>query len=144
MDNKGNISLEFFYKKCKEHNLKITPQRATIYEALFNNKTHPSADAVFQRVRKKIPNISFDTVNRTLISFVGAGILKMVESYGRPKRFDPDTGNHHHFRCLKCNSILDFIDKGFDSLAVPKDIQNRFTITGKKVVLEGICNSCRK
>jgi Fur family peroxide stress response transcriptional regulator len=144
MNNKRNLAFEIFHKKCKEGNLKITPQRTTIYKSLFNDKGHPSADAIFQRVRKNIPNISFDTVNRTLLSFVDIGLLKMVESYGRPKRFDPDVGNHHHFQCLKCNKIIDFCDKALDAIEVPKDIKNRFTVTGTKVVLEGLCDSCKK
>ena len=127
-----------------EVNLKITPQRTIIFDALVNDKGHPTTDIVFQRVRKKIPNISFDTVSRTLLSFVGMGLLKVVEGYGRPKRFDPDIDNHHHFQCLKCNKIIDFCDTGFDTLEIPREIKNRFTITGKKVVLEGLCDACKK
>lgn len=137
-------SLEVFYNKCKEGNLKITPQRTAIYEGLINDKAHPSADVVFRRIKKKIPNISFDTVNRTLLSFVDLGILKVVEGYGRPKRFDPDTGSHHHFLCVKCNKIVDFCDKALDAIEVPMEIKNRFIVTGKKVVIEGLCESCRE
>ena len=139
----GNIS-HTFRNKCREANLKITPQRTIIFDALVNDKGHPTADIVFQRVRKKIPNISFDTVSRTLLSFVDMGLLKVVEGYGRPKRFDTDTDSHHHFQCLKCNKIIDFCNTGFDALEVPKEIKSRFTVTGKKVVLEGLCDSCKR
>ena len=144
MSNLSGASFEVFRKKCKEGNLRITPQRTAIYEALINDKAHPSADVVFQRIRKKIPNISFDTVNRTLLSFVDLGILKVVEGYGRPKRFDPDTESHHHFQCTRCNKIIDFSDKTFDAIEVPRNIKNKFTVTGKKVVIEGLCDSCKK
>lgn len=133
-----------FHIKCREANLKITPQRTIIYESFINDKGHPSADLVFKKVRKQIPNISFDTVNRTLLSFVDIGLLRVVEGYGRPKRFDPDMGDHHHFQCLKCNTIIDFKEPSFDTLKVPAVIKNKFTVTGKKVVLEGICRICRK
>ncbi len=135
---------EIFRNKCREANLKITPQRTIIFDALVNDKGHPTADIVFQRVRKKIPNISFDTVSRTLLSFVDMGLLKVVEGYGRPKRFDTDTDSHHHFQCLKCNKIIDFCNTGFDALEVPKEIKSRFIVTGKKVVLEGLCDSCKR
>lgn len=144
MDKQAKDINEIFRTKCREENLKITPQRMIILESLINDKSHPSADIVFQRVRKKIPNVSFDTVNRTLLSFVDMGLLKVVEGYGRPKRFDPDTDNHHHFQCLKCNKIIDFNDRSFDAIEVPAAIKNKFTITGKKVVLEGLCDSCSK
>ncbi|MFA4991057.1 MAG: Fur family transcriptional regulator [Candidatus Omnitrophota bacterium] len=135
---------EVLRNKCREANLKITPQRTIIFDALVNDKGHPTADIVFQRVRKKIPNISFDTVSRTLLSFVDMGLLKVVEGHGRPKRFDTDLDSHHHFQCLKCNKIIDFCNTGFDALEIPKEIKSRFTVTGKKVVLEGLCDSCKR
>jgi len=144
MNKQGLDAGEVFRNKCREANLKITPQRTLIFDALVNDKGHPTADIVFQRVRKKIPNISFDTVSRTLLSFVDMGLLKVVEGYGRPKRFDTDLDSHHHFQCLKCNKIIDFCNTGFDALEIPKEIKRRFTVTGKKVVLEGLCDSCKR
>lgn len=143
--NKQTVNLnQTFRDKCREANLKITPQRMIIYESLIDDEGHPTADIIFKRVRKKAPNISFDTVNRTLLSFVDMGLLRVVEGYGRPKRFDPDTESHHHFQCLKCNKIIDFCDQALDAIEVPRDILNRFTVTGKKVVIEGLCDACRK
>lgn len=135
---------KLFYAKCKEAKLKITPQRITIYESLWGDKGHPSAEVIFKRVRKKIPNISFDTVNRTLLSFVGADLIRLVRGHGRPKRFDPNLEGHHHFKCNKCNRIIDIYDKNLDALEIPKDIKRRFIVTGKRLVIEGICDSCRK
>ncbi|MBM3244718.1 MAG: transcriptional repressor [Candidatus Omnitrophica bacterium] len=144
MDKQVLDTGDIFRNKCREANLKITPQRTIIFDALVNDKGHPTADIVFRKVRKKIPNISFDTVSRTLLSFVDMGLLKVVEGYGRPKRFDTDLDSHHHFQCLKCNKIIDFCNTGFDSLEIPKEIKSRFTVTGKKVVLEGLCDSCKR
>jgi Fur family transcriptional regulator, peroxide stress response regulator len=143
MINKQPGSLEIFREKCKEGGLKITPQRTAIYQSLLGDKEHPCADMIFQRIRKKIPNISFDTVNRTLLSFAELGILKVVEGYGRPKRFDPDTASHHHFQCLKCSKIIDFQDKLLDSIEIPENFKSRFRITGKKIILEGFCDACK-
>ena len=144
MSKQDADSIESFHKKCRAGRLKVTPQRSAIYASLLGDKEHPSADVVFRRLRKTLPSISFDTVNRTLLTFVDLGILKMVEGYGRPKRFDPDTDQHHHFQCLKCNKIVDFYNQTLDAIQVPKGLMSRFTITGKKVVLEGICKACNK
>ena len=132
-----------FHAKCKAGKLKITPQRTLIYESLLNDAGHPSVDEVFKKVKKKIPNISFDTVNRTLLSFVEIGLLGLTRGIDRCRRFDTVTQNHHHFQCLKCSSIIDFYDDGYDRLKIPAGIEKKFTVTGKKVVLEGICSKCR-
>jgi Fur family peroxide stress response transcriptional regulator len=137
-------TMDIFYRRSKEHGLKITPQRAAIYQELLKAKDHPSADIIYKRLVKKIPNISFDTVNRTLLTFAQIGIANIVEGYGQPKRYDPDMNTHHHFRCIQCNSIIDFHNKEFDNLTVPEEINKEFTVINKKVVLEGLCSKCRR
>ena len=136
--------MDIFYRKSKEHGLKITPQRTTIYQELIKARDHPSADIIYKRLVKKIPNISFDTVNRTLLTFSRLGIANIVEGYGQPKRYDPNIDPHHHFRCIKCNNIIDFQNKAYNSLIVPEEIQKKFKVLNKKVVLEGLCNKCRE
>ncbi len=128
--------------KCKHANLRITHQRAIIYEAVRGDTSHPCADDVYQKVRKLIPNISFDTVNRTLLSFVRIGIVKLAESYSRQKRFDPDVSNHHHLHCIKCGKIMDFQNTNLDALKVPRAIENQYLVLGKRVILEYICDKC--
>ena len=89
--------LNQFINKCKQHNLKITPQRIAIYQELIKSKSHPSADAIFKIIKKQFPAISFDTINRTLLTFYSIGIVDVVEGKGNPRRFDPNSKNHHHF-----------------------------------------------
>ena len=143
MINNIGPSMKNFKKTCGEYNLKITPQRTAIYKELLIAKDHPSADMLYRRVRKDLPNISFDTVYRTLLSFSEIGIADVVEGYGEPKRFDPDTGKHHHFRCTKCGNIIDFQSGLYDSIKIPQKIEKDFIVTKKKVILEGLCKDCR-
>jgi Fur family peroxide stress response transcriptional regulator len=136
--------LEDFYLHCRKYGLKITPQRIAIYQELLKAKDHPSADIIYRKLVKKIPNISFDTVNRTLLTFSEIGVAHIVEGYGQPKRYDPDVKTHHHFRCTQCNRIIDFHNKTFDNISVPGEIRRHFTVFSKKVVLEGLCERCNK
>jgi len=122
--------------------MKITPQRTVVYIEFARSKDHPSADILYKRVKKSLPNISFDTVYRTLLSFSEMGIADVVEGYGEPKRFDPDTGKHHHFRCMKCGKIIDFRSELYDSIKIPKKIEEDFTVINRKVILEGFCEYC--
>ena len=56
-----------FESVCREHGLSITPQRVAIYKELISSSEHPSAITIFNKVREYYPNISLDTVNRTLL-----------------------------------------------------------------------------
>jgi len=140
----NNKKINIFYRRSKEHGLKITLQRTAIYQELLKAKDHPSADIIYRKIVKNIPNISFDTVNRTLLTFSKIGITNIVEGYGQPKRYDPDLDTHHHFRCTHCNKIIDFHNEDYDNLIVPQELQKQFAVFSKKVVLEGLCDRCKK
>ena len=131
-----------FVDICHEHGLKVTPQRVTIYREVINMDTHPTADAVYQIVKKEYPNISFDTVNRTLQTFAEIGLVDVMEVFGGAKRFDPNVDEHHHLHCIRCGQVIDFYNRTYDELDVPEEIQEEFTVLGKRVVLKGICRVC--
>jgi Fur family peroxide stress response transcriptional regulator len=135
--------LDNLRKICKLNNLKLTPQRIMLYRELLDSTDHPSADIMFKKAKKKFPSISFDTVNRTLLTFSRIGVVSIVEGYGSPRRFDPNVIHHHHFHCIKCQEISDFVNQTYDELNVPDDIQNRCVVFNKKVILEGICEACK-
>jgi Fur family peroxide stress response transcriptional regulator len=140
-DSQGNYTqaiLEIF----QQHKLKVTPQRIAIYQELLNSGSHPSADAIYQLVTKEHPHISFDTVNRTLLTFSKIGIVDTVEGFGGAKRFDPDVSSHHHLHCIQCGEIFDFKSRTYDNLEVPGDVGENFKVIGKRVVLRGICSAC--
>jgi Fur family peroxide stress response transcriptional regulator len=135
--------IDAFRLRCKAAGLKVTPQRIAVYRELIGTDEHPSADKLFQKIKKKLPNISLDTVNRTLLTLDEIGAAFIVEGTGDPKRYDGNVENHQHFRCVKCRRIFDFHHKDFDNIKVPSSIKKKFTILRRTVYLEGICNLCR-
>jgi Fur family peroxide stress response transcriptional regulator len=136
--------MAFFRDRCKQHNLNITPQRMAIYQELIKSKNHPDSDDIFRKIKSIFPEISLDTVYRTLSKFAEIGLIHLVEGYGEAKRYDTDISNHHHFRCRQCNKIVDFHDDSFDNLRIPKAFQKNFKVTNVKIILEGTCDECIK
>ena len=141
--NKQN-SLAFFRDRCKRHSLNITPQRTAIYQELIKAKDHPDSEDIYKKIKNVFPEISLDTVYRTLSKFAEIGLIHLVEGYGEVKRYDPDINNHHHFRCRQCNKIIDFRDESYDNLRVPNAFQKNFRVTNVKIILEGTCDECIK
>jgi len=135
-------SLELFRAKCRQRNISITPQRVAIYSSLMGSTEHPSAEDIYNRVKSDFPDISVDTVYRTLSTFSQMGLVNVVEGYGEPRRYDPDVEPHHHFRCKRCNKIIDFQETSFDKLKVPARIRQKFSVSNIKVVVEGLCDKC--
>lgn len=143
-NNKDSIEkLKFFEDICRKNGLKITPQRIEIYRQLCFSLDHPSATKIYQKLRKSYSHISLDTVNRNLVAFYRIGAVEIVEGSGDPKRFDSNLTLHHHFRCIKCNKLIDIYNEDFDKAEVPEELKATFTILRKRVYLEGVCQECK-
>jgi Fur family peroxide stress response transcriptional regulator len=136
-------TMDSFREACKAHGLKVTPQRTLIYEEFVASLDHPTIDTLYKKVRRHLPNVSFDTVYRTVLTFAEIGLASQVDGYGGIKRFDPNMRSHHHFRCARCNTIVDFYNDDYDAIGIPADLNERFIILNKQVHLEGLCEKCR-
>jgi len=132
----------WFTSRCRQVGLKVTPQRIAIYKELLKTKEHPSAEILYEKVSKILPNISLDTVNRTLLTLSEIGAAFVLEGSGGAKRYDAGLEKHQHFKCIKCKRIIDFHHKPFDNIKVPSEISEKFTVLRKTVYLEGICDLC--
>jgi len=133
----------WFTGHCREAGLKVTPQRIAIYRELLKTNEHPSAEMLYEKVKKVFPSISLDTVNRTLLTLNDIGVAFVVEGSGDAKRFDGGLEEHQHFKCVKCKRIIDFHHKPFDNIRLPAPIAKRFTVLRKTVCVEGICDLCK-
>lgn len=134
--------LDYFRQVCKAHKLSLTPQRVAIYKALLASEDHPRTEDIFNLVRASFPDISMDTVYRTLNKFTAIGLANLLEGCGQARRYDPMTAQHHHFRCKRCNAVIDFHDERFNTLRPPDFITEKYAVSSVKVILEGICDKC--
>jgi Fur family peroxide stress response transcriptional regulator len=135
--------MDAFSARCRQSGLKITPQRLAIYKALLTTTAHPSADMVYQRIGETFPNISFDTVNRTLLTLNEIGAAFVVEGSGEVRRFDANFESHQHFKCIKCKRIIDVFHEPFNDVQVPVELGEKFKVLRKTVYFEGYCDECK-
>lgn len=136
--------IQGFAEICKQHQLKLTPQRVAIFQLLLDSTSHPTADAVYQKLKQEYPSVSYDTISRTLQTFTEIGLLDVVEGFGGAKRFDPNVNHHHHLHCTRCGKIFDFENRAYDDIDIPEDIDQDFQVISRRVVLKGICKECQK
>ena len=136
--------IHWFTDLCRKTGLRVTPQRIEIYKQLIITDEHPSAERLYEKVKKTFPNISFDTVNRTLLTLSRIGAAFVVEGSGDVRRFDGGMNKHQHFKCVKCKRIVDFDYKPYDNIKLPSSLVKKFTVLKKTVYLEGICDQCEQ
>jgi len=124
--------------------LRVTPQRLEIFHLLSSMKEHPSAEDVFEQIRKQFPSISFDTVYRTLSLFETHGLIKKVHHLADKTRYDTNMKHHHHFVCIRCKKIIDFEWEGIDEIPTPESVRKWGSVEDRYVELRGICNECQR
>lgn len=100
----------------KSSNLKVTPQRVAVLEALNNLKDHPTADRIKEYVVKNHPNIAVGTIYKTLETFVEKGLVKKVKTERDIMRYDAILDKHHHLYCEDTERIEDFFDENLDEM----------------------------
>ena len=121
-----------------------TKQKEAILEVLRSTYSHPTASWIYEQVKKTIPNISLGTVYRDLKMLARDGEILEIDFASNPSRYDDNTGNHYHFRCLKCDNIFDINEKV--NLEIDRRVASN---TGFKVLyhcleFHGLCQDCQQ
>jgi Fur family peroxide stress response transcriptional regulator len=110
------VTIEEIRKKLTEKGLKVTPQRISILEAVYNLNNHPTADQIIEFIHKSHPNIATGTVYKVLDTLVENQLIKKVKTDADNMRYDGITETHHHLYYSKSDLIEDYIDKELDDL----------------------------
>ena len=119
----------------REHGISPTSQRVAVAEYLLGTDEHPSADQVWDRVKRRIPVISRATVYNTLNLFVETGLVKAHTLVEGAQVFDPNVTPHHHFVDERTGEIRDI---PWDALRVEGiDELGELDVADYQVVLRG-------
>ena len=120
------------------------PRRAILEELRTQELSHPTADEVYEAVRRRLPRISLGTVYRNLEALSEAGLVLKLELAAAQKRFDITTSKHYHVRCVECGRVDDCV------LDLPLDLEralrssNGYEVVGHRLEFTGICPNCNK
>jgi len=125
-----------------DSNMRLTSQRQVILEELKKVKSHPTANEIYDMVRKRLPRIGLGTVYRNLDLLAERGIINKLEVCGEQKRFDGNTSPHYHIRCNHCNRVEDiFIERDIELEKNAASCCN-YKILDHHVQFSGICSKC--
>ncbi|RPI76872.1 MAG: transcriptional repressor [Desulfobacteraceae bacterium] len=134
--------------KLRDKNkFRMTHQRMVILEEVKKDRSHPTVDDIFARVRKRMPKISLATIYRNLDILAGRGLIRKLEP-GRPQmRFDGETHDHYHLTCMHCgrleDSTIDSADQALTDLRHYLKNANESGIISHRLEFVGLCKKCR-
>lgn len=124
--------------------MKKSYQRDIILKIVMDSYDHPTADTIYNRVQNIIPNISLGTVYRNLNALADNGYIKRIGVQNNQDRFDKIISNHHHIRCVLCNSVKDIFFDISNDFCDKIELETDYKILSHDLVFEGICPNCFK
>ena len=122
--------------------MRMTDQRRAVYDALMEERNHPTAVEVFMKARHRMSTISLATVYNCLEALTSCGLVKTVNLERGPARYCPNIQEHAHFYCDDCGVVLDL---PLRSRRHPEDVwelPEQLSITHHEVAFRGVCPKC--
>ncbi len=121
-----------------------TKQREAILRVLRNTRSHPTADWIYEEVKKEIPNVSKGTVYRNLQVLQDDGEVSELNLNGTLSRFEAKQESHYHFRCEQCGRVFDLDEPVNDELDEKVAKRTGFKVSHHQTEFRGICKDCQQ
>ena len=125
-----------------EKKLRHSHQRDMIYNYILSTKEHPSAEMIYEVLKKDEPNLSLGTVYRNLNLLEQLGLIRKVTNVNNVERYDAMTEDHIHFVCNKCGAVIDLPEFNQDMIKQSFASTERGKIDWVNVIIGGVCKNC--
>ena len=122
---------------------KATTQRIAICRFALRSRDHPTAQRIYDEVKKVHPTVSLATVYKTLQILTEQGLIQELDLPESQARFDSCVELHINLVCLQCGRIQDFDDSAAREMVERVTAKAEFTQTGQRIDIYGMCKTCR-
>lgn len=122
---------------------KYSRQRELIHKTVMENKVHPTAEFVYNYLKKDNPQLSLGTVYRNLQQLSDNGEIKRLSIPNQPDRFDSIIEEHYHAVCEKCGTIYDIHINEMPEIDKLVAGKTGLDITGHEIIFKTICPMCK-
>lgn len=119
-----------------------TRQREIILKVLRETDTHPTADWVYQEVRKEMPNVSLGTIYRNLKTLSENGEIQELAFGSTHSRFDAKSHRHYHFVCENCDRVDDLELNSVAELETEVSNNGGYVVNSHRLEFYGLCPEC--
>jgi Fur family ferric uptake transcriptional regulator len=123
---------------------RMTQQRQIVMEELEKLCNHPTADELYEAVKRRLPSISKGTVYRNLQILAEQDSVLTIESSGGVRHYDHNAHDHYHVQCSSCGKVADVALEEVGLPRLSKRQASGFTIERHNLELFGLCPTCQK
>ena len=134
-----NLANGPLWQRLRTSGFRFTPQRQRVYDVLLVKRDHPTAEEVFIRSKREMPEISMATVYNCLDALVQCGMVRQVQLERGATRYCPNMQEHCHYYCDACGEVFD-VALPARSPSVPRP--KGFRVDHYEIAVHGICSAC--
>ncbi|MBN2443191.1 MAG: transcriptional repressor [Spirochaetales bacterium] len=117
-------------------------QRNRIYELIKSNYRHPTAQWIYDQLRKEFSSMSMGNVYRNINILIEEGLIITQDFGDGIVHYDAVIVPHYHFICKKCNAITDFSLPVQDTITKLAQKETKNIISGHTIQFFGTCEKC--
>ncbi len=128
----------------RDNGFKVTPQRLAVYKTLYESKEHPTAEMLFNELHPSYPTMSLATVYKTIEILAELKLIKILNTGEDSFRYDADTCDHAHIKCLGCKKVEDIMTVKLGNMVADVKKQTGYSIVSQQVYFYGHCPRCNK
>ncbi len=130
-----------FTDELRQHNLKATPQRLAISDALYKYG-HINIDDLYLLMLKNFHSISLATIYKNINLMIENSFIQEVKVPKEKSVYELTKDIHYHLLCSTCKEIEDiFID--IQTIHTQVKTKSNFEISKTDLVLSGTCKNCQ-
>jgi Fur family transcriptional regulator, peroxide stress response regulator len=112
-------------------------QREVILRIVRETDSHPTAEWIYERARRRIPNLSLGTVYRNLSLLVEEAAIQRLMTGDGVVRYDRRLGDHAHFICTETGRVMDVEAPAMDELIELFRHQTGHRVTSCRILFYG-------
>ena len=130
-------------ERLREWQVRVTPQRLAMAEAVLNSTDHPSVQQIFERVRDHFPSMTLATIYSTLGVLQRSGLIQELP-FQKMSRYEANMEPHVNLVCIQCETVID-TDTGQDAVLRLRNRiskESNFEVAWQRVDFYGWCPSC--
>ncbi|MCX5891500.1 MAG: transcriptional repressor [Deltaproteobacteria bacterium] len=136
--------MEDLVQKLRTSGIAVTPQRLAVLASLLDRHDHPSAEKIYQEVRRQLPAISFNTVYKTLEVLSLKGLIIKVNPLHEVAHYDAETFWHAHLVCRRCRTIVNLYRQPAAPPGFTMEELRGFRVEHQSICCWGLCSGCQE
>ncbi|MDY0116066.1 MAG: Fur family transcriptional regulator [Sulfurimonadaceae bacterium] len=125
----------------RQHNLKATPQRLAIADAL-DRKGHISLEDLYTFMLAKFESISLATIYKNINIMMQNCFIQEVKLPHAKSVYELTKDTHAHLACRKCNHVEDIV-LNLEDVIEKASTRTNFQIESNDLVFIGVCKTCQ-